>query len=109
MRFGRFGMALAASVLAATAAPAADFKWANDGDVRALDPYTFIETVQNSLLADIYERLVQHSRKLGRRRQPLTRDKAALIQGAPHAYGDLLMQRRLTPLVDRPQHKARYY
>jgi len=64
MRFGRFGVALAALVLAATAAQAADFKWANDGDARALDPYTFNETVQNSLLSNIYERLVQHNRKL---------------------------------------------
>ncbi len=29
-----------------------------------MDPYTFNETVQNSLLSNIYERLVQHSRKL---------------------------------------------
>ena len=48
----------------APARAAADFKWANDGDARALDPYTFNETVQNSLLANIYERLVQHNRKL---------------------------------------------
>ncbi|MBV9827551.1 MAG: ABC transporter substrate-binding protein [Alphaproteobacteria bacterium] len=44
---------------------AADFKWANDGDARSLDPYTFNETVQNSLLENIYEPLVEHDRKLG--------------------------------------------
>jgi len=64
MRVVRFGLALAASMLAISAAQAADFKWANDGDARAMDPYTFNETVQNSLLANIYERLVQHNRKL---------------------------------------------
>src|SRR5262249_34416176 len=52
--------------LAAAAPPAAAavFKWANDGDVRALDPYTFNETVQNSFLANIYERLIQHGKDL---------------------------------------------
>src|ERR1700683_2074209 len=64
MGVGRIGVALATVVLWAAAAQAATFKWANDGDARALDPYTFNETVQNSLLANIYERLVQHSRKL---------------------------------------------
>src|SRR5258708_40331717 len=49
---------------AAAAAQAGVFKWANDGDVRALDPYTFNETVQNSFLENIYERLVQHGKDL---------------------------------------------
>ena len=40
------------------------FKWANDGDVRAMDPYTLDETVQNSFLANIYEPLVRRDRKL---------------------------------------------
>src|SRR5437016_10341342 len=52
------------SLVAAPAAEAAVFKWANDGDVRALDPYTFNETVQNSFLENIYERLVQHGKDL---------------------------------------------
>src|SRR5580704_2586901 len=64
MRLARLGLGLAVALLAAPDAQAADFKWANDGDARALDPYTFNETVQNSLLANIYERLVQHNRKL---------------------------------------------
>src|SRR5436305_13287695 len=45
-------------------AGAAVFKWANDGDVRALDPYTFHEPVQNAFLENIYERLVQHGKDL---------------------------------------------
>src|SRR6266568_9447069 len=53
-----------ATVAAAPVADAAVFKWANDGDVRALDPYTFNETVQNSFLENIYERLVQHGKDL---------------------------------------------
>jgi len=49
-----------------TAAPsmAATFKWANDGDIRATDPYTFDETAQNSFLANIYEGLVRRNKKL---------------------------------------------
>lgn len=64
MRVRRFALVAAAMLFAAPCAGAAEFKWANDGDARAMDPYTFNETVQNSLLANIYERLVQHSRKL---------------------------------------------
>ncbi len=37
------------------------FKWANDGDVRAMDPYTLDETVQNSFLGNIYEPLVRRN------------------------------------------------
>ena len=62
-RSGLAALALAA-LLIAPPAGAAVFKWANDGDVRALDPYTFNETVQNSFLENIYERLVQHGRDL---------------------------------------------
>src|ERR1700757_1151651 len=61
-----FGLAVAA--FAASVSPhhaqAATFKWANDGDMRAMDPYSFDETVQNSFLANIYEPLVRHNRKL---------------------------------------------
>jgi peptide/nickel transport system substrate-binding protein len=63
----RTRLTLALLLILAAAAPAADaavFKWANDGDVRALDPYTFNETVQNSFLENIYERLVQHGKDL---------------------------------------------
>jgi peptide/nickel transport system substrate-binding protein len=45
-------------------ASAAEFKWANNGDVRAMDPYTLNETVQNSLLANIYEGLVRRTKQL---------------------------------------------
>jgi peptide/nickel transport system substrate-binding protein len=58
------GLALAWGMIS-PAAQAAEFKWANDGDARALDPYTFNETVQNSLLENIYEPLVEHNKELG--------------------------------------------
>jgi peptide/nickel transport system substrate-binding protein len=46
-------------------ARAAVFKWADDGDVRAMDPHTLDETVQNLFLANIYEPLVRRCRRLG--------------------------------------------
>ncbi len=49
---------------AAVPAQAAVFKWANNGDVRAMDPNTLNETVQNSLLANIYEPLVRRDKNL---------------------------------------------
>ncbi len=66
IRFGAIRLAaipLAAILLAGTA-HAATFKWANDGDMRAMDPYTFNETVQNTFLENIYEPLVRHNKKL---------------------------------------------
>src|SRR6185437_6727098 len=62
--WGRTGLVLAAIVLLAPGARAANFKWANDGDARAMDPYTFNETVQNSFLANIYEPLVRRAKDL---------------------------------------------
>ena len=61
------GVLLAGIMASAFAWPAAaaTFKWANDGDVRAMDPYTLDETVQNSFLANIYEPLIRRNRKLG--------------------------------------------
>jgi peptide/nickel transport system substrate-binding protein len=52
--------------LAAASGPsyAAGFKWANDGDIGAMDPYTRQETVQLSFLANIYEPLVRWNRDL---------------------------------------------
>jgi peptide/nickel transport system substrate-binding protein len=46
-------------------ASAADFKWANDGDVGAMDPYTRNETFQLSFTANIYEPLIRRNRTLG--------------------------------------------
>ena len=46
-------------------ATAATFRWANDGDVNAMDPATRQETVQLSFLANIYEPLVRRNRDLG--------------------------------------------
>jgi peptide/nickel transport system substrate-binding protein len=65
MFLGRIGVALAVAALAVPCAQGASFKWANDGDARAMDPYTFNETVQNSFLANIYEPLIQHDKHLG--------------------------------------------
>ena len=56
--------ALTASPFAASAARAAVFRWANDGDVNAMDPATRQETVQLSFLANIYEPLVRRNAKL---------------------------------------------
>ncbi|MFL5280929.1 MAG: ABC transporter substrate-binding protein [Rhodopila sp.] len=54
-----------AAVLAASPAGAAVFRWANDGDVNAMDPATRQETVQLSFLSNIYEPLVRRNRNLG--------------------------------------------
>src|SRR5580700_4843734 len=56
---------LAALTASPFAAHAATFKWANDGDVGSMDPATRQETVQLSLLANIYEPLVRRNRDLG--------------------------------------------
>jgi peptide/nickel transport system substrate-binding protein len=56
--------AFTASPLAASTAGAAVFRWANDGDVNAMDPATRQETVQLSFLANIYEPLVRHNGSL---------------------------------------------
>jgi peptide/nickel transport system substrate-binding protein len=52
--------------LAALPAPAgaANFRWANDGDVGTMDPDTRQETVQLSFLENIYEPLVRHDPSL---------------------------------------------
>lgn len=46
-------------------ASAATLRWANDGDVNAMDPATRQETVQLSFLANIYEPMLRRSRDLG--------------------------------------------
>ncbi len=58
---------LVALLLAVTArsAGAANFRWGNDGDVNAMDPYTRNETVQLSFLSNIYEPLIRRDRSLG--------------------------------------------
>src|ERR1700744_164065 len=55
---------LALLLLAATPASAATFRWANDGDVNSLDPYTRSETFLLSFNANMYEPLVRHDRDL---------------------------------------------
>ena len=47
-----------------SAGHAATFRWANDGDVNAMDPATRQETVQLSFLSNIYEPLVRRNRDL---------------------------------------------
>src|SRR5579875_3205576 len=51
-------------IAAATTTHAATFRWANDGDVGAMDPDTRQETVQLSFLANIYEPLVRRNADL---------------------------------------------
>ncbi len=67
MKLLRFALPVALICAAMTASPgkAATFKWANDGDVNAMDPATRQETVQLSFLSNIYEPLVRRNRTLG--------------------------------------------
>ncbi len=58
------GLAAAGILMPAVSRAETVFKWANDGDVRAMDPYTLDETVQNSFLGNIYEPLVRRDRNL---------------------------------------------
>jgi peptide/nickel transport system substrate-binding protein len=57
------GALLAAAVTVSTA-QAASFRWANDGDVGAMDPDTRQETVQLSFLSNIYEPLARRDKDL---------------------------------------------
>src|SRR4051794_29376862 len=50
--------------LTVSPASAVTFRWANDGDVNAMDPMTRQETVQLSFLSNIYEPLVRRDRNL---------------------------------------------
>lgn len=64
LRFPLAALALTAGLSAAVPAGAATFRWANDGDVNAMDPATRQETVQLSFLSNIYEPLVRRNRDL---------------------------------------------
>lgn len=60
-------LSLAAALIAAAfagPAVAANFKWANDGDVGAMDPYTRQEMVQLSFLGNVFEPLARWNRAL---------------------------------------------
>jgi peptide/nickel transport system substrate-binding protein len=57
-------LALTISTLVALPVGAATFRWANDGDVNAMDPATRQETVQLSFLSNIYEPLARRNRAL---------------------------------------------
>jgi peptide/nickel transport system substrate-binding protein len=52
------------AALTASPAGAVTFRWANDGDVNAMDPATRQETVQLSFLSNIYEPLARRNRDL---------------------------------------------
>ncbi len=57
-------LGLLCAATAAAPAGAVTFRWANDGDVGAMDPDTRQETVQLSFLANIYEPLVRRDADL---------------------------------------------
>ena len=61
---------------------AATFRWANDGDVSSLDPYTRNEMFQLSFLSNIYEPLVRRDRNLQLEPALATRWE----QTAPHVW-----------------------
>ena len=55
---------LAIGLGAALPAPAATFRWANDGDANSMDPYTRNETFLLSFTQNIYDPLVRRNREL---------------------------------------------
>ena len=57
--------ALALILAAPSGTSAAVFRWANNGDLNAMDPYTRNETFQLSFLANIYEPLIRRDSNLG--------------------------------------------
>ena len=63
-RLALLGLLLGAAAVPAAARAATTFRWANSGDVTAMDPDTLQETVQLSFLSNIYEPLVQRNRDL---------------------------------------------
>jgi peptide/nickel transport system substrate-binding protein len=61
--------ALIAALLCGTAldAQAQVFRWANDGDVNSMDPYTRQETFLLAFGSNFYEPLVRRDREMSRR------------------------------------------
>ena len=55
---------LALGLSTATAATAATFRWANDGDANSMDPYTRNETFLLTFTQNIYDPLVRRNREL---------------------------------------------
>ena len=55
---------VAAGVLLGTTVSAETFRWANDGDVNSMDPYTRNETFLLSFMQNIYDPLVRRNRQL---------------------------------------------
>jgi peptide/nickel transport system substrate-binding protein len=56
--------AIVTGVLAAPAAPAASFRFADQGDATSMDPYALNESLQLSLMANVYEPLVGRGKHL---------------------------------------------
>src|SRR4051794_4524331 len=61
---GRLAAAWLIASLLVLPVQGATFRWANDGDVAAMDPYTRNETFQLSFLSNIYEPLIRRDRNL---------------------------------------------
>ncbi len=57
-------VAAAVLLVAGLSAQAAQFRWANDGDIASLDPYARQEIFQLSFAANVYEPLVRRDRDL---------------------------------------------
>lgn len=57
------GWIFAATIVAHTAT-AADLRWANEGDIAAMDPASRQESLQSSFLSNIYEPLIRRNRDL---------------------------------------------
>ena len=60
-----WGAAIVTASLLAGVANANVFRWANDGDVNSLDPYTRQETFLLTFNANMYEPLIRRDRNLG--------------------------------------------
>ena len=62
--FLRFAIALLFAVSVPILAHAKNFKWANNGDIISMDPYTRLESFQLSFLGNIYEPLIRRDANL---------------------------------------------
>ena len=63
-RFRLLAYAALLTLPLATPAPAATFKWANDGDANSMDPYTRSETFLLTFTQNFYDPLVRRDRNL---------------------------------------------
>ena len=63
MKRAFFALALAGALLSGTA-DAKTLRYANQGDLKSLDPYTLNETTTNAHINNVYEGLVRRDREL---------------------------------------------